>query len=77
MQAKNFPLSVHPARVNDAALIETSRLTREDSGPDAFIRQQTAIMARIDSDPAWDGQDVDALIEAKDEESGPASRPAR
>ena len=47
MQAKNFPLSVHPARVNDAALIEISRLTREDSGPEAFIRQQTAIMANL------------------------------
>lgn len=51
MQAKNFPLSVHPDRVNDPQLIEMSRLTREDSGPEAFIRQQTAIIARKDSRP--------------------------
>ncbi len=51
MQAKNFPLSVHPDRVNDPQLIEMSRLTREDSGPDAFVRQQIAIIARRDSRP--------------------------
>jgi pimeloyl-ACP methyl ester carboxylesterase len=42
---------VHPDRVNDPLLIETSRLTREDSGAEAFIRQQAAIIARIDSRP--------------------------
>ncbi len=51
MRAAGFPLSVHPDRVNDPALMEMSRLTGEDSGPDAFIRQQTAIIARIDSRP--------------------------
>jgi pimeloyl-ACP methyl ester carboxylesterase len=51
MQAANFPQSVHPDRVNDPLLIETSRLTREDSGAEAFIRQQAAIIARIDSRP--------------------------
>jgi pimeloyl-ACP methyl ester carboxylesterase len=68
MQAKNFPLSVHPDRVNDAALIETSRLTREDSGPDAFIRQQTAIMARIDQRPHLKDIRVPTLVLSGDQD---------
>ena len=51
VRAASFPLSVHPDRVNDAALKEMSRLTGEDSGPEAFIRPQAAIIARIDSRP--------------------------
>ena len=36
VRAASFPLSVHPDRVDDPALIEMSRLTGEDSGPDAY-----------------------------------------
>jgi pimeloyl-ACP methyl ester carboxylesterase len=68
MQAKNFPLSVHPDRVDDPALIEMSRLTREDSGPDAFIRQQTAIMARIDSRPFLKDIRVPTLVLSGDQD---------
>lgn len=35
------------------------------------------IIARIDSDPAWDGKDFDALAEPTDKESTSASSPAR
>lgn len=51
MQAANFPQLVHPRRVRDRALIEMMEQTREESGPDAYIRQQIAIIARIDSRP--------------------------
>ncbi|MBI3716743.1 MAG: alpha/beta fold hydrolase [Betaproteobacteria bacterium] len=44
-----YPLLVHPSRLDDAALRETVRLMAEDNGAQAFIRQQTAIMNRIDS----------------------------
>ncbi len=59
---------MHPDRVNDPALIEMSRLTREDSGPDAFIRQQTAIMARIDSRPYLKDIRVPTLVLSGDQD---------
>lgn len=51
VRSASFPQSVHPDRVNDPQLIEMSRLTAEDSGPEAYVRQQTAIIARIDQRP--------------------------
>jgi pimeloyl-ACP methyl ester carboxylesterase len=50
-QTAAFPNSVHPSRSGDAGLMEISRLAGEDVGPDAFVRQQTAIMGRSDSRP--------------------------
>jgi pimeloyl-ACP methyl ester carboxylesterase len=50
-QAAAFPNSVHPSRAADPALREQARLAAEEVGPDAFIRQQTAIMGRSDSRP--------------------------
>ncbi len=46
-----FPRCVHPAHRGDAGLRETTRLMAEDVGPEAFRRQQTAIMGRPDSRP--------------------------
>jgi pimeloyl-ACP methyl ester carboxylesterase len=68
MQAANFPQSVHPDRVNDSDLIETSRLTREDSGADAFIRQQAAIIARIDQRPHLKDIRVPTLVLSGDKD---------
>lgn len=68
MQAKNFPLTVHPDRVNDPELIATSQLTREDAGPDAFIRQQIAIIARIDSRPHLKDIRVPTLVLSGDKD---------
>jgi pimeloyl-ACP methyl ester carboxylesterase len=45
----SIPRYVHPNRQNDAALIATVRRMAEETGPDAFIRQLTAIMSRPDS----------------------------
>jgi pimeloyl-ACP methyl ester carboxylesterase len=50
-QAAAFPNSVHPSRAADPALREQALLAAEEVGPDAFIRQQTAIMGRSDSRP--------------------------
>ena len=68
MRAAGFPQSVHPDRVNDAALKENSRLTAEDSGPDAYIRQQTAIIARIDSRPHLKDIRVPTLVLSGDKD---------
>lgn len=46
-----YPRLVHPARRDDAQLQLTVRRMAEETGADAFIRQQTAIMQRVDSRP--------------------------
>ena len=46
-----FERTVHPARRSDPELRETSRLMAAEVGPEAFVRQQTAIMGRPDSRP--------------------------
>ena len=47
-----FERMVHPLRRNDPQLREINRLMAEETGPEAFIRQQTAIIGRPDSRPA-------------------------
>jgi pimeloyl-ACP methyl ester carboxylesterase len=51
MVAEAFPNSVHPSRHQDEALRAINRAMAEDIGPEAYLRQQAAIMARIDSRP--------------------------
>jgi pimeloyl-ACP methyl ester carboxylesterase len=46
-----FPLLVHTNRHDDAALKQTVVAMAQETGPDAFVRQQHAIMARRDSRP--------------------------
>ena len=46
-----FPRFVSAARHGDAALQAIVRTMAEDTGADAFVRQQTAIMSRADSRP--------------------------
>jgi pimeloyl-ACP methyl ester carboxylesterase len=46
-----FPWLVHHQRHGDAALKAVVRAMNEETGPDAYIRQQQAIMARPDSRP--------------------------
>jgi pimeloyl-ACP methyl ester carboxylesterase len=46
-----FPLLVHRLRQGDTALRERIRMMADDTGPEAFVRQQTAIMHRPDSRP--------------------------
>jgi len=46
-----LPLFLHPARLKDAALTGAITAMAERVGKDAFLRQQKAIMGRIDSRP--------------------------
>jgi pimeloyl-ACP methyl ester carboxylesterase len=46
-----YPTIVHSSRHNDAALIATVRAMNEETGPDAYLRQQAAIISRPDSRP--------------------------
>jgi pimeloyl-ACP methyl ester carboxylesterase len=46
-----FPLYVHPARANNAALKAEYLAMCHDVGPEAYVRQQKAIMTRVDSRP--------------------------
>ena len=46
-----YPNYVHPSRHSDAGLRALIRAMAEDNGAEAFVRQQTAIIGRIDSRP--------------------------
>jgi pimeloyl-ACP methyl ester carboxylesterase len=46
-----FPALVHPSRKEDASLRQIVRQMADDNGPEAFVRQQTAIIDRADSRP--------------------------
>ncbi len=46
-----YPLYVHRDRHNDAALKSIVRAMVEETGPDAYLRQQQAILSRPDSRP--------------------------
>lgn len=46
-----FPLYVHPDRVSDKALKAEYLAMCHDVGPEAYVRQQQAIMTRVDSRP--------------------------
>jgi pimeloyl-ACP methyl ester carboxylesterase len=50
-----FPGFVHPSRQGDAALRQLVHDMGEDIGAESFIRQQTAVIGRVDSRPslAW------------------------
>jgi pimeloyl-ACP methyl ester carboxylesterase len=47
-----FPLLVHPSRRNDRELLERAGEMAEDTGAEAFVRQQKAIISRPDSLPS-------------------------
>ena len=49
--AEQWPLYVSPASLGNQALWAVVRLMAEEAGPDAFIRQQHALIARPDSRP--------------------------
>lgn len=50
--AEQWPLYVSPASLGNQALWAVVRLMAEEAGPDAFIRQQHALIARPDSRPS-------------------------
>lgn len=57
-----LPEWIHPSRLNDTALTQAVIDMAGRVGRDAFIRQQTAIMGRIDSRPGLSHIDCPTLV---------------
>ncbi len=57
-----WPRLVHPDRRSDSALERTVRGMMDDTGPDAFVRQQRAIMSRLDSRDLLKAVSVPTLV---------------
>lgn len=57
-----FPIYVHPSRANDAALKAEYLAMCRDVGAQAFVRQQKAIMSRVDSRPLLPTIKVPTLV---------------
>ncbi len=64
----NFPVLVHPSRIDDEMLKHRTRLTRSDTGPEVYLRHQAAIMARIDSRPFLKDIRVPTMVLSGDED---------
>ncbi len=63
-----YPLMVAPARHGDESLKGVWRRMAADTGADAFVRQQTAIMGRVDSRPSLASIACPTLIVVGDED---------
>ena len=63
-----FPLLVHRSRHGDAALKAAVRAMNEETGPDAYCRQQHAIMGRPDSRPGFAAIACPTLVLVGDED---------
>jgi pimeloyl-ACP methyl ester carboxylesterase len=57
-----FPLLVHRARLDDERLQTLVRLMADETGVEAFVRQQTAIIGRADSRPDLPGIACPTLV---------------
>ena len=66
---EQFPNLVHPSRLGDAALRRMFDDMAGDVGPEAFIRQQTAIIGRPDSRPALAWIKCPALVLTGDQDN--------
>ncbi|MCP4621489.1 MAG: alpha/beta fold hydrolase [Bradyrhizobium sp.] len=64
-----FPGFVHPSRRGDAALRQLVHDMGDDVGAEGFVRQQTAIIARVDSRPALAWIKCPTLVLTGDEDS--------
>jgi pimeloyl-ACP methyl ester carboxylesterase len=63
-----FPVYVHRKRHSDAALKQIVRNMAEDTGVDAFLRQQQAIIQRRDSRPGLDAIKCPTLVLVGDDD---------
>lgn len=52
IREESFPELVHPSRRDDADILKLVHAQDEDVGLDGYLRQQTAIIARVDSRPS-------------------------
>jgi pimeloyl-ACP methyl ester carboxylesterase len=57
-----LPRLVHSSRLTDASIVTTIRAMAESVGKDAFLRQQRAIISRIDSRPFLDQIQCPTLV---------------
>ncbi|WP_046865277.1 alpha/beta hydrolase [Microvirga massiliensis] len=62
IHAALWPRLVAPAHQADERLEEIVRRMLQETGPDAFIRQQTAIMGRADSRPFLPSTEIPTLV---------------
>jgi pimeloyl-ACP methyl ester carboxylesterase len=62
VHAALWPRLVAPAHQSDERLEEIVRRMLQETGPDAFIRQQTAIMGRLDSRPFLSSIEIPTLV---------------
>ena len=51
IREESFPELVHPSRRNDADILKLVHAQDEDVGVEGYLRQQVAIIARVDSRP--------------------------
>ena len=65
---EQFPLLVHRKRHGDQALKATIRAMNQETGAEAYIRQQEAIMGRPDSRPTLAAIDCPTLVLVGDED---------
>ncbi len=56
------PFLVHPSRVNDEPMVRVIREMGERVGAVAYVRQQKAIMSRVDSVPTLSGIACPTLV---------------
>jgi pimeloyl-ACP methyl ester carboxylesterase len=63
-----FPLLVHRSRHGDTALKAQVRAMNQETGPDAYCRQQHAIMGRPDSRPGFAAISCPTLVLVGDED---------
>jgi pimeloyl-ACP methyl ester carboxylesterase len=61
---------VHPDRHDDVALRDVVRAMAEDTGVEAFLRQQQAIMARADSRPGLSAIRCPTLVLVGEQDRG-------
>lgn len=66
--ADQYPLLVHRSRHGDTALKAAVRAMNEETGPEAYCRQQQAIIGRADSRPGFAAISCPTLVLVGDED---------
>lgn len=73
----SFFFFVHPARYEDTALMEIVRRMGEETGVDAYLRQQHAIITRPDSRPGLSAIACPTLVLVGEQDKGTTPEMAR
>ncbi|TFV30515.1 alpha/beta fold hydrolase [Bradyrhizobium frederickii] len=62
IREESFPELVHPSRRNDAEILKLVHAQDEDVGVEGYLRQQAAIIARVDSRPTLSAISCPTLV---------------